>query len=192
VSAAPSASRRVRAARGREQPVVTRQQDCEWIGGLLSPPFYVKDGADVARSGLVVWMEAPSGLVVSCEAIGPGDLDGAVSRALLTALQHPPPGMSRRPDRIRVADPALAAEVKAAVDGAIPGTVGPTPELDAFLDSMLDSLPDERSYLEGGGQVSPAVVARLFTAAQFLWAVKPWHTADDSQLLRVDIPAARC
>ena len=105
----------------------------------------------------------------------------------MAALEQPPAG-SRRPDRIRVADASLAAEIRAAVGGAIPVVVGPTPEIDAFLDTMLDSMPDERSYLEGG-HVSPAAVARLFTAARFLWTVKPWNIANDGDAIRVDIPA---
>ena len=63
--------------------------NCEWIGGLLSPPFYVEDGADAGRVSLVVWMEAPSGLVVGCEVVGIQDGDGAVTRVLLAALQTP-------------------------------------------------------------------------------------------------------
>ena len=161
---------------------------CEWIGGRVSPPFYVEDGADVVRTALVVWLEAPRGLVVGCEPIAPGDLDGAVGRVLLTVMKRPMAGSPRRPDRIRVADASLATEVRAAVGRAIRVVVRPTPEIDAFLDTMLDSMPDERSYLEGG-HVSPAAVATLFTAARFLWTVKPWNTAQDGDAIRVDIPA---
>ena len=162
--------------------------DCEWIGGLLSPPFYIEDGADAGRVSLVVWMEAPSGLVVGCEAVGSQDCDGAVTRVLLAALQTPLAGPPRRPDRIRVSDVALAEEVRGGIGESIPVVVGPTPELEAYLETMLDAIPDERSYLDGG-RVSPAAVARLFTAARLLWTVKPWTTADDSQVLRVDVPA---
>ena len=160
----------------------------EWIGGLLSPPFYVEEGADLSPAGVVVWMEAPSGLVVGHDVIGPGQVAGAVTRVLLTALKRPMAGAPRRPDRIRVADASLAAGVRAAVGLAIPVRVAPTPELDHFLNAMLDAMPDERSYLDGG-HVSSTAVARLFTAAQLLWTVKPWTVAYDDVMVRMDIPA---
>ena len=40
-----------------------------------------------------------------------------------------------------------------------------------------------------GGHVSPAAVEKLFTAAFSLFAIKPWRVADDTQVLRMDIPA---
>jgi len=130
------------------------RHDCEWNGGQVSPPFSVEDGTDVGLAALVVWMEAPSGLAVACEAIGSGDVGGAVTRVLLAALEQPPAG-SRRPDRIRVADASLAAEVRAAVGWAIRVAVWPTPEIDVFLDAMLDSMADERSDL-GEPDIAPA------------------------------------
>ena len=39
------------------------------------------------------------------------------------------------------------------------------------------------------GRVSPAAVGKPFTACAHLFAVKPWALADDTQAIRMDIPA---
>ena len=46
---------------------------------------------------------------------------------------------------------------------------------------------EEASYLEAG-RVSPAVVGELFSAAELLHHAAPWKVANDSQVLRLDIP----
>ena len=168
--------------------VPTTADDLEWIGGLLSPPLYVDDGPESVRASVAIWIEAPSGLIVGCEPMAGGDTEGVLARVLLTALDQPLAGPPRRPVRLRVADASLAEEARAAVGDTVPVRIGPTPELDAALASLLDSMPEERSYLEGG-YVSPTAVAKLFQVAQMLWVVKPWNSASDEQVLRVDVPA---
>ena len=74
---------------------------------------------------------------------------------------------------------------------AIPVTVAPTPELDALFDQVIASIQDESdeaSYLEDG-RVSADAIEKLFTAGRFLFEIKPWTFAYDSQVLRMDIPA---
>jgi len=163
----------------------------EWIGGRLSPPFFLDDRAEPYRPELVIWMEQPSGIIVAQELILPEAREGAVARGLQTALERPLAGAPRRPDAIRVADAALAAEVRAVVGATIPVTVAPTPELDDLLEALAAWMPEpdeEESYLEGG-RIAPAAVAELFTAAALLYRTAPWQVATDGQLLRVDIPA---
>lgn len=168
----------------------------EWVGACLSPPFFVTDRDEPYRPGLVVWMDARSGLIVGQGVVGPDDADGGVGRVLLAAIERPLAGPPRRPDRIRVADASLAAEVRAALGDATPVVVAPTPELDALLHAMLESMSQEdegdevegESYLEGG-RVPPAVVADLFRSAELLYGVAPWRVATDGQVLRMDIPA---
>ena len=87
----------------------------EWIGGRLSPPFYIRDSEDPYRPLLVVWMEAPTGIVVAQDVVAPEDVEGAVGRVLLAGLDQPLAGPQRQPDSIRVADELLVAEVEAAV-----------------------------------------------------------------------------
>ena len=93
---------------------------CEWIGGLVSPPFFIEEGEQSYRPGVVLWVEMPSGLVVGQEVLAPGDVDGAVGRVLVAALEQSVPGAQPAPDAIRVADAGLAAEVRAVLGGRVP------------------------------------------------------------------------
>ena len=152
----------------------------EWIGGRLLTPFYITEGPEPYRPELVLWMEMPEGLIVGQDMLAPGDEPGALGRALQDALKRPLIGPPRRPSAIRVADPDLAAEVRAAVGDRIPVTVGAIPEFDELLEVMSESMAaggefnsdaagrgggnwdsadhwEEASYLEAG-RVSPAVL----------------------------------
>ena len=176
---------RPRSARRRNQA------ELEWVGGRLSPPFFVTDRDEPYRPALVAWVELPGGLVVGQDLVAPEASSGAAGRTLLAALERPLVGPARRPARIRVGDASLAREVREAVGDGIPIEVAPTPELDELLEAMLAAAPEgdqEASYLEGG-RVSPAAVAKLFSAARLLFTAKPWEVAHDGQVLRMDIPA---
>ncbi len=142
----------------------------EWVGGWLSPPFFVTDRDEPYRPELLIWVEEPSGLIVGQDVISPESTEGAVGRVLLASMERPLAGSPRSPTRIRVANASLAAEVRAAVGDAIAVTVAPTPELDALLETMLESMPGggvEESYLEDG-RVPPSAVSEVFAAAQLL------------------------
>ena len=164
----------------------------EWVGGRLSTPFYIQDRDEPYRPDMVLWMELPEGFVVGQAIVNPEDREGAVARALRSALTQPSVGSPRRPSTIRVADAATAAEVRAEVGRAIPVTVAPTPELDELLQHMIETLPpdedDEPSYF-ARGHVSATAVEKLFAAGRRLFQVKPWAVADDTQVIRMDIPA---
>lgn len=163
----------------------------EWVGGLLSPPVFVDDPAEPFRAEMALWMELPSGIVVSSEVVHPEAAGGAIARGLLSALERPLAGPPRRPDRIRVANALLAAEVRGATGDTIPVVVGPTPELDELLRLMMESSPaadEELSYLEDD-RIGREVVTRFFRAAGLLYGIAPWKTATDDQVLRMDIPA---
>ncbi len=163
----------------------------EWVGGRLSPPFFITDRDEPYRPGLVVWMDARDGLVVGQEVVGPEDTDGAVAQVLLSAMERPLAGPPLRPARIRVADAAIVAEIREVLGDATPIEVAPTPELDEFLEAMLESMQEEdedESYLEDG-RVPPAAVAELFAAAEILYRIAPWQVATDDRVLRLDIPA---
>ena len=139
---------------------------------------------------LLAWLELPEGLIVGQRLVAPGDPEAAgLGRSLLEAMEAPLVGQPRRPDRIRVAEPDLAREVRAALGDEIPVEVAPTPELDELLRSLIELAPEsdeEPSYLEGG-RVSPDLVGELFSAARLLYIVAPWNHASDSQVLRLDI-----
>ena len=168
------------------------QPSREWIGGRLSTPFYIHDRDEPYRPDMVLWMELPEGFVVGQAIVNPEDREGAVARALRSALTQPTVGSPRRPSAIRVPDAATAAEVRAEVGRAIPVTVAPTPELDELLQHMIETLPpgedDEPSYF-AQGHVSAAAIEKLFAASRRLFTVKPWAVADDTQVIRMDIPA---
>ena len=164
----------------------------EWIGGRLSTPFFIRDREEPYHPDIVLWMELPEEFVVGQAVVVPEDAAGSVARTLRSAMTQPLVGAPRRPDVIRVADAATAAEVRAEVAGAIPVNVAPTPELEELLQHMIATLPasadDARSYF-AGGRVSPAAVEKLFAACVPLFAAKPWTVAGDTQVIRMDIPA---
>ena len=182
-------SRRKKRGRGKGRNRPKRRH--EWIGGRLSPPIFIHDREEPYRPELVIWLAASSGLVIGQDAVAPEDAEGAVARVLLAALDRPLAGPKHRPDVIRVADHALAAEVRAAVADTIPVIVAPTPELDTVVESLIEWMPDSDesdSYFEGG-RIPPEVVAELFTAAAHLYRTAPWKVVADTQVLRMDIPA---
>ena len=182
-------ARRTRADRRREQGT-SAPSGGEWLGGRLAPPFFITDAEQPYRAQIALWLELPQGLIVGQEVTAPANVEGALGRALLAALERPLIGPIRRPSRIRVADEALAAEVRAIVGDGVPILVTPTPELDEVLESMIEAMPsdsdEEPSYLEGG-RISEAIVAEFFGAAEYLYRVAPWRAATDDQVVRVDI-----
>ncbi len=163
----------------------------EWIGGLLSPPFFLEGREEPYRPGWVLWLEGPLGLAIGQKMIDPEDAAGAVGRVLRSTLERPLIGPRRRPDAVRVADETLVPEVREALGDGVPIEVAPTPELDAFLDEMLEAMEGsdaEESYLEGG-RIAPEAVAGLFATARVLYGMAPWEVATDDQVLRMDIPS---
>jgi SEC-C motif len=160
----------------------------EWVGGQLAAPAYVTAG-EPYRVEVVLWLELPDAVVVGTEVVDPR-APVSVTQMLVRTMAQPLVGPPRRPARIRVADAALAVEVRAVVPD-MDVIVAPTPELHAVLAEMAAAMPasDEReSYLEAG-RVPADVVAILFRAAEMLYRLAPWKTASDDQVLCVDIPA---
>lgn len=162
----------------------------EWVGGRLTTPFYITED-DPYRPEVVLWLELPNDLIVSYRLIDPKEPPVSFGETLLDAITSPMAGPPRRPGRIRVADARLAAEVKEAAPD-IEVVVAATPELDRILPLMAESMPDEgddgMSYFEEG-RISAEAVDSLFHAAQLLYKISPWKAVDDSQVLRLDIPA---
>ena len=177
--------------RGRGKGRTRPKRRHKWIGGRLSPPIFLHDREEPYRPELVIWLAASSGLVVGQDAVAPEDAEGAVARALLAALDRPLAGPKHRPDVIRVAGHALAAEVRAAVADTIPVIVAPVPELDTVVKGLIEWMPDTDegdSYFEGG-RIPPEVVAELFTAAAHLYRTAPWKVVADTQVIGMDVPA---
>jgi hypothetical protein len=170
---------------------MAKSRESEWIGGLVSPPAYVTDRDEPYRVQIALWLERPADVIVGYELIPPGDPLPVFTRALRRAIQQPMAGRPRRPARVRVADPALAAAAREVLGQHTPLTVAPTPELDevmATFHELAGEPNDEVSYLEKG-RIDAGVVAAFFRSARLLFQVAPWQTADDDDILHMDIPA---
>jgi len=161
----------------------------EWVGGRLAAPFYVTEG-EPFRPQMILWMELPDGFVLQARLIDPREPEVSFAQTLRQTMESPMAGPPRRPHRVRVADPLLAAELRRAFPG-IDIVRAPTPELDMLLRQMAESFPvgnaEPASYLEGG-RIPPERVEALFQAGEILHRAAPWKTASDTQVLRLDIP----
>jgi hypothetical protein len=141
------------------------------------------------RPEAVIWAEYPTDLIVGFTLLIPESPPVAVSNTLREAMKRPLEGPPRRPDRVRMADADLAAEIATDFEGTLDVVVGPTPELDAILKTMEQMLPGdgaELSYFDGGGSVED--VAALFSAAAGLARLKPWSILGGISPIRLDIP----
>jgi len=162
----------------------------EWVGGRIVTPFYVT-ADDPYRPEMILWMEFPEGFVVGSQLLDPAGPRVSFAESLQETMDAPLFGPPRRPGRVRVGDKRLAAEVRA-VAPEIDVVVAPTPELHDLIEEMGTSMPGDGatgpSYFEDD-RIPAALVAELFRAAESLYRIAPWRGADDSQLLRLDIPA---
>ncbi len=162
----------------------------EWVGGRATAPVYITE-PESYRPEMILWLELPEDLVVASTLIDPEGPPVSFGETLLDAMASPLAGPPRRPARVRVADARLAAEVREAAPD-VEVVVAPTPELDRLLQLMAESLPFEdesaASYFEGGS-IPAQTIESLFRAAELLFRIAPWDVTDDSQLLRLDIPA---
>ncbi|MGD0950581.1 MAG: SEC-C domain-containing protein [Candidatus Binatia bacterium] len=161
----------------------------EWVGGRLVAPMYITEG-EPYRPDIILWLESGTDVIVGSTVVHPSEPISAVADCLTQALDKPMMGPRRRPDRIRVADPALVEGLREVVGTGVRIDTAPTPELDAIVRLMAETLPEGRgeaaSYFEGG-RVSPDTVAAFFQAAARLYRVAPWQVLWDSHLLSVDV-----
>lgn len=163
----------------------------EWVGGRMASPFFVTEGTPY-RPDLILWLELPDDLILFASLSDPKETPTSFGETLLQAMRAPLAGPPRKPQRVRVADPHLAAELRRLLP-EVQIIEAPTPELNRVLEHMSETMSarenrEKPSYLEGG-RVPIQAVEALFRGAQVLYELAPWKAADDSQLLRVDIPA---
>ena len=171
-------------------PTTRRPEAAEWVGGKILSPMWITE-PEPHRPEIILWVQMPEELVVRFALLDP-QRPVTVSQTFFDAMGAPMVGPPRRPRRIRVADPAVATELRTAIGDRIPITVAPTPELDRVVQVMARTLPADGevlSYLEGG-RVSEASVESLFGAARMLYHAAPWRIAADSQIVRIDVPAS--
>nr|VFJ65567.1 MAG: Protein of unknown function (DUF2384) [Candidatus Kentron sp. FM]VFJ65739.1 MAG: Protein of unknown function (DUF2384) [Candidatus Kentron sp. FM]VFK15246.1 MAG: Protein of unknown function (DUF2384) [Candidatus Kentron sp. FM] len=167
----------------------------EWVGGRLLPPFFITEGDEPIRLEMILWLELPDDFIISHTVIDSREQEQlSFGDTLRMALESPMVGLSRRPERIRVADSRLAAEVREVLPN-VKITVAPTPELNKILDLMQESMPPDLQEEEGEsyfekGRVSEAIVNKLFHATRRLYLGAPWKKVlSDTQVLALDIPA---
>lgn len=128
----------MRSPRSRLAP--RRQEAIEWIGGKVTLPIVLDDRPAPYRPVGVFWLEDPSDLVVGFRLVEAHESQGVLGAELRKALGRPVAGRRRRPNQIRVADRALADEVRGAVGDSIPVLVAPTPEIDEFAIALMHHL----------------------------------------------------
>lgn len=176
-------------------PSIGPRPQSEWIGGIQAAPFTFKDKGRPVRPLVVLWLELPEDLVVGAQLSKPDEAVGALGRALQAAMLRPAVGPPRRPEQIRVATPELAGELRGFLGADFPIVVGPTPELDEAFASFNERLGKrseeelgEQTWL-GDGLVKAESVAALHRVAGALYALAPWRSITEAQVMRLDIPA---
>lgn len=165
------------------------RQDSEWLGARYALPTTVREGDLILQPSVDLWMEIPSGKVVGIKPIDPR-APGSFAEGLKETMANPAEGPQRKPARIRVPNAELAESLRMAVGTEIEIRVAPVPELDEVVASLaehLQTVGEEPAYLDG--DMAPAVVGSLFTAAARLFALAPWRHVAEDQVLRVDIPS---
>jgi len=161
----------------------------EWVGGRFTMPAYVMEKGPY-RPEVIVWLEVPTLLIVGMEVIDPKEASENAGSVLTRAMSTPLAGSTRRPARVRVQDSRLADEVKSVLP-EMEVVVAPAPELEDLKDHLMEFMgPREEpdlSYFEQGRIPAEAVEA-MFSAAKIFYELAPWKLAQDTQVLRVDIP----
>lgn len=131
---------------------------------------------------LVVWA-IDDGRVADAEPIPKGpDLERRIAQRTLRAMREPAVGDAHRPRVLRVADPALAATLRATLEGAVRVVEEPTPD---ELERLLDQMEAQLAPVPLIPDVSTATLRALFESAAALYEVAPWH-AEVPFLLRSD------
>jgi hypothetical protein len=121
----------------RANPTVLGRVDRhEWVGGRIRVVYLA--GQARVRRDLVVWCAA--GTVVGAGLIEPEAPDSAAVRTLIATFREPASGGPRRPGRLRVASPSLAAALRSRLGERVDVVLAPTPELDALLSEVRRSL----------------------------------------------------
>lgn len=138
---------------------------------------------------VVLWLELPSGVLVSRMVIGP-ESPLTFEDTLAKAMRDPVDGPARKPGRIRVPEQAMADALQGTIGSETTVVVAPVPELDRLFTQMEGDvmLPGYRETYLAAGEISPGVVADLFAAASAYYRAAPWRHVRERQIVRIDIP----
>lgn len=165
-----------------------KRKSVEWVGGLITMPALVNEGAESFCPESLFWLDS-EGAAIGHALAKPGEILLQACQSLQDTTRAPAFGMPHTPDRVRVADPALAEALRSG-QGRIEVVCAPTPEIDMLAQSLHDNMAwgaALNSYLSAG--VDPARVAAFFEATAALYDMQPWNTvpSSDVSLIRVSI-----
>ena len=164
-------------------------RECEWLGGRYALPRKLYQHSEEIRPDVVLWLELPSGVLISQTVIGP-ESPLTFGETLAEAMKDPVDGPARKPGRIRVPEQALADALQGTIGSETTVVVAPVPELDMMFAQVVGDvmLPGYRETYLAEGEISPGVVADLFAAASAYYRADPWRHVKDRQVVRIDIP----
>jgi len=156
----------------------------EWVGGRLTLPALIESMGD-RRAEMSLWVELPDLLVVGQVLEDPHDPQASFGQSLMRAMAAPLVGEPRRPQRVRVADAALAEQLKSFSFLSV--EVAPTPEFDKVVRSLA-AFFGEGSYFSDPS-LTAKDIEKFFIGARMLWAAQPWALIDDHALVHIEVPA---
>jgi hypothetical protein len=142
---AKSKKRGGRRQRGRRKTNVG-SGELRWIGGRAALPGAVSEGGKLLRLDWMMWVEAPSGLIVGHGLVPSAEPAGPVADLLLDAMEKPFTGSPRRPDRVTVASTALG---KVCTCGSKEAAGGDGAEIVVARGALLGRLAHRRGRLVG-------------------------------------------
>jgi uncharacterized protein len=160
------------------------EQVREWVGGRLILPARIESMGD-RRAEMSLWVELPELAVVGQVLEDPQDPQASFGQSLMRAMASPLFGEPRRPQRVRVADATLAAQLQSF--SFLHVEVAPTPEFDKVVRS-LGAFFGKASYFSDPS-LTPQDIEKFFNGARLLWTARPWKLADDDALLHIEVPA---
>lgn len=155
----------------------------------------IGDGVMVPKGFMSLWVDTRSGIVglSVAEDLSAPDLGTLLAKS----CREPMVGRPRTPDRVRVNDKVLAAEVARKFPG-IPADIGPTPELDEILAEVsqfmglgptLDSPPAKNILGKACRDPAPSMYRRLNTVGAAFLAARPWDHIDPDESVDVSAPS---
>ena len=160
----------------------SRQID-EWVGAIRKSPAMIQDEDGGYWPDILLWVDG-DGHVLGTAIELPGEGILRASANLREIMAMPMVGPPRRPSRVRVATPELAA---ALLDEhrEFDIVVGPTPEVDVVFEAMMEAMQTEHVIAPSdlGKGVAPERVGALCEASADLYKLKPWEVVPDSDIL---------
>jgi len=159
---------------------------------VVTLPAEVADDDAAYRPEVLFWIGGDGALVGSTMA-DPGELLPLACESLRSAMRRPMAGDPRRPARVRVASPALAAVLREG-HPTLEVVCAPTPEIDEVLAQMAQHIAEQsapaQSYLSPGltaDGLKPEHAAAFFEATAALFEAKPWELVPPESQIAVDV-----